>query len=156
MTQDKFTDRSKSLARESTLTAYNVAAVAEAMDTIWSLKGTQAGLQTIQTREGDWKSWDPDVYGVDEAAEGGYIARLKELNRPIVMLSEESERVEINLGGGGEALYCVSDPFDGSWLFKRQLPLWWYTSLAFFKRDFTPVSTATGDVNQNLIAFEIE
>jgi fructose-1,6-bisphosphatase/inositol monophosphatase family enzyme len=93
------------------------------------------------------------VYGVDEATEGGYIARLRALNRPIVMLSEESERVEINLDGGGELLYCVSDPFDGSWLFKRQLPVWWYSSLAFFKKDFTPLSTATGDVNQNLIAF---
>ncbi len=50
-------------------------------------------------------------------------------------------------------MYCVSDPFDGSWLFKRQLPLWWYSSPAFFKHDFTPISTATGDVNQNLIAY---
>ena len=153
MPQDKFADRKDSLAFESELTAFNVAAVAEAMDAVWSLKGTEAGLKTIQTREGDWKSWDPDVYGVDEATEGGYIKRLKELGRPIVMLSEESDRVEINLQTAGEPMYCVSDPFDGSWLFKRQLPLWWYSSLAFFKKDFTPVSTATGDVNQNLIAF---
>ncbi len=156
MGQDTFTARSESLACESSLTTYNVASVAESMDTIHSLKGTRAGLQTIQTRTGDWKSWDPDVYGVDEATEGGYITRLKQLNRPIIMLSEESERVEINLDKSGEPLYCVSDPFDGSWLFKRQLPLWWYTSLAFFKSDFTPASTATGDVNQDLIAFADE
>ena len=153
MSQDKFADRQRSLACDLKLTAYNVAAVAEAMDAVWSLKGTAAGLKTIQTREGDWKSWDPDVYGVDEATEGGYIKRLQQLNQPIVMLSEESDRVEINLDADGETLYAVSDPFDGSWLFKRQLPLWWYTSLAFFRQDFTPASTATGDVNQNLIAF---
>lgn len=153
MPQDKFAQRKASLATESELTAFNVAAVAEAMDSVWSLKGTQAGLQTIQTRQGEWKSWDPDVYGVDEATEGGYIKRLKELGRAIVMLSEESDRVEINLDAGGKPLYCVSDPFDGSWLFKRQLPLWWYSSLALFENDFTPVSTATGDVNENLIAF---
>jgi fructose-1,6-bisphosphatase/inositol monophosphatase family enzyme len=153
MAEDKFAERKQSVGCDSELTAYNVAAVAEAMDSVRSLAGTQAGLKTIQTREGDWKSWDPDVYGVDEATEGGYITRLKELKRPIVMLSEESERVEINLDAGGEPLYCVSDPFDGSWLFKRQLPLWWYSSLAFFSKDFTPVSTATGDVNQDLIAF---
>lgn len=153
MTVDTLAKRINSLGCDCKIASFNVAAVAEAMDTIWSLKGTQAGLETIQTRHGDWKSWDPDVYGVDEATEGGYIARLKELNRPIVMLSEESERVEINLDAKGEQLYCVSDPFDGSWLFKRQLPLWWYTSLAFFKKDFTPVSTATGDVNQRLIAY---
>ncbi|MFH1921509.1 MAG: hypothetical protein ABIP48_16715 [Planctomycetota bacterium] len=153
MTEEKFADRKESLDSDSELTAFNVAAVAEAMDTVASLAGTEAGLKTIQTREGDWKSWDPEVFGVDEATEGGYIKRLKELERPIVMLSEESERVEINLDAGGETLYCVSDPFDGSWLFKRQLPLWWYTSLAFFTQDFTPASTATGDVNQDLIAF---
>lgn len=153
MSDQKFAARKESLARESELTAFNVAAVAEAMDVASSLKGTQAGLRTIQTREGQWKNWDPDVYGVDEATEGGYISRLKELNRPITMLSEESDRVEINPDAEGERLLCVSDPFDGSWLFKRQLPLWWYSSLAFFEQDFTPVSTATGDVNQDLIAF---
>ena len=153
MPDDKFNKRMESLGDMSEFTAYNVAAVAEAMDSVWSLKGTEAGLKTIQTREGDWKSWDPDVYGVDDATEGGYIKRLQELNRPIVMLSEESDRVEINLDRDGDPLYCVSDPFDGSWLFKRQLPLWWYSSLAFFKKDFTPASTATGDVNENLIAF---
>jgi fructose-1,6-bisphosphatase/inositol monophosphatase family enzyme len=153
MTQAAFEERLASMAGESELTAFNVAAVAEALDTVRSLKGTQAGLRTIQTREGEWKSWDPDVYGVDEATEGGYISRLKALGRPIIMLSEESERVEINLDVKGEPLYCVSDPFDGSWLFKRQLPLWWYSSLALFKKDFSPLSTATGDVNENLIAF---
>ncbi len=153
MPEDKFAERKQSLACDSELTAFNVAAVAEAMDSVRSLAGTKAGLETIQTREGDWKSWDPDVYGVDEATEGGYIKRLKELGTPIIMLSEESERVEINLDADGEPMYCVSDPFDGSWLFKRQLPLWWYSSLAFFKEDFAPASTATGDVNQDLIAF---
>jgi len=153
MPEDRFSERKASLECDSELTAFNVAAVAEAMDSVWSLKGTQAGLETIQTREGDWKSWDPDVYGVDEATEGGYIRRLKELGRPVVMLSEESDRVEINLDVAGEPLYSVSDPFDGSWLFKRQLPLWWYSSLAFFTHDFAPLSTATGDVNENLIAF---
>ncbi len=153
MTEDKFAQRKASLASEPELVAFNVAAVAEAMDTVWSLRGTKAGLETIQTRQGDWKSWDPDVYGVDEATEGGYIRRLQELGRPVIMLSEESDRVEINLHAPGEPLYCVSDPFDGSWLFKRRLPLWWYSSLAFFTQDFTPLSTATGDVNENLIAF---
>lgn len=153
MPTDRFLERVRGLDSASELTVFNVAAVAEAMETIQSLKGTDAGLRTIQTRQGDWKSWDPDVYGVDEATEGGYIRRLKQLEQPIIMLSEESERVEINIDVQGQPLYCVSDPFDGSWLFKRQLPLWWYTSLALFTKDFVPVSTATGDVNQNLIAF---
>jgi len=156
MPEDKFTERMQSLASDSELTAFNVAAVAEAMDAVRSLAGTKAGLETIQTREGDWKSWDPDVFGVDEATEGGYIKRLKSRGQPIVMLSEEAERVEINLDADGEQLYCVSDPFDGSWLFKRQLPLWWYSSLAFFRKDFTAASTATGDVNEDLIAFADE
>jgi fructose-1,6-bisphosphatase/inositol monophosphatase family enzyme len=153
MGDDRFAKRLACLEGEAKLTAFNVAAVAEAIDTVHALKGTTAGLQTIQTRQGDWKSWDPDVFGVDEATEGGYIKRLRELQRPIVMLSEESDRVDVNLQVAAEPMYCVSDPFDGSWLFKRQLPLWWYTSLAFFAKDFTPLSTATGDVTQNLIAF---
>jgi len=131
---ENFATRADSVGCESKLTAFNVAAVAEAMDTVQSLKGTSAGLKTIQTREGDWKSWDPDVFGVDEATEGGYLQRAKELGKPIVMLSEETDRVEINLDAGGDPMYCVSDPFDGSWLFKHQLPIWWYSSLAFSTR----------------------
>ncbi len=150
---ENFATRADSVGCESKLTAFNVAAVAEAMDTVQSLKGTSAGLKTIQTREGDWKSWDPDVFGVDEATEGGYLQRAKELGKPIVMLSEETDRVEINLDAGGDPMYCVSDPFDGSWLFKHQLPIWWYSSLAFFNKDFSPICAATGDVNQKLIAF---
>lgn len=150
---DSWTERARSLESQSKITTFNILAVAEAMDTVFGLKGTEAGLRTIRTRKGQWKSWDPNIFGVDEATEGGYIKRLKELHRPIILLSEESERVEINLDVEGELLYCVSDPFDGSWLFNRQLSHWWYSSLACYKKDFTPLSAAISDIHQRLIAF---
>ncbi len=156
MAKDRFRERLARLDEESPLTAFNVAAVAEAMDTVRKLKGGVAGRRTVRKRGGDWKSWDPEVFGVDTLTESGYIKRLTELDRPIILLSEEAERVEINLDRQGDPLYGISDPFDGSWLFKRQLPIWWYTSLALYAHDFTPVSAAAGDVLQNSISYADE
>lgn len=153
MAKDRFQERLTSLSEEAPLTAFNVAAVAEAMDTVKKLRGGSRGRQTVRKREGDWKTWDPEVFGVDTLTESGYIKRLTGLGRPVILLSEEAERVEINLDRPGDPLYGISDPFDGSWLFKRQLPIWWYTSLALYARDFTPVSAAAGDILQNSIAY---
>jgi fructose-1,6-bisphosphatase/inositol monophosphatase family enzyme len=50
-------------------------------------------------------------------------------------------------------MYCVCDPFDGSYLFKRGIPDFWYSSLAFYSEDFTPACCAVGDGVQRKIAF---
>jgi len=69
------------------------------------------------------------------------------------MLSEEAGRKEINVDAPGELLYCVSDPFDGSYLFKHGIPDFWYSTLAFYSADFEPVCCAVGDAVHRRIAF---
>lgn len=135
------------------LTALNLAVVAEALDILEDLQGKESGAMVIQTREGDWKSWDAEVYGVDEAAEGIYIRRLKESSNPVVLLSEEAGKVDLTEGKQGEKLFGISDPFDGSWLYKRGLPFMQYSSLALFDADFNPVTTVTGDVFNKELAY---
>ena len=135
------------------LTALNLAIVAETLDILDDLQGKESGAMIIQTREGDWKSWDADVYGVDEAAEGCYIGRLKECTHPVVLLSEEAGRVDLTEGKQGNKLFGISDPFDGSWLYKRGLPFMQYSSLALFDANFDSVTTVTGDVFNKDLAF---
>ena len=53
-------------------------------------------------------------------------------------------------------LYAVSDPFDGSYLFKRGIPDFWYSSLAFYDADVQPLTCAVGDGVQRKIAFASE
>ena len=114
---DLFARRIERFADEGDLTAFNLAAVAEALDTVAALSEQNIGGETVEERMGEFRSWDPDVFKVDRDAEDGFIRRLEQLGRPIVMLSEEAGRKEINPDAPGEMLYCVSDPFDGSYLF---------------------------------------
>ena len=71
----------------------------------------------------------------------------------MVFLSEEAGRVEIPEGAQNPKLYVVSDPFDGSYLFKRGIPDFWYSSLAFYGADFSPLSCSVGDGVRRKIAF---
>ena len=153
---DVFRRRLERFADEGELTAFNLAAVAEALDTVAALSEQNVGAETVERRMGEFRSWDPDVFRVDRDAEDGFIRRLEQLGRPVVMLSEEAGRKEINAGSPGETLYCVSDPFDGSYLFKRGIPDFWYSSLAFYGADFAPLCCAVGDAVHRRIAFADE
>ena len=135
------------------LTALNLAIVAEVLDILQDLQGKASGSMIISTRTGEYKSWDAEVYGVDEAAEGAYIKRLKESAFPVVLLSEEAGKVDLTGNKKGKKLFGISDPFDGSWLYKRGLPFMQYSSLALYDADFNPVSTVTGDVFNKDLAF---
>jgi fructose-1,6-bisphosphatase/inositol monophosphatase family enzyme len=146
-----FRKRQENFQREGQPLAFNLAAVAEALDTITELREQNIGGETVERRLGEYKSWDPEVFKVDKDTENGFRRRLEERGEPVVLLSEEAGRVEI--GRGQPAYYVVADPFDGSWLFKRGIPDFWYSSLAFFDPEFNPVSCAVSDAVQCTVAF---
>ena len=153
---DIFEEMRASLSTEGELTAFNLAAVAEALEIIAELNEQNVGGEIVEERIGEFKSWDPEIFKVDRDVENRYIERLQERGEPVVMLSEEVGRKEINPGAQGTLMYCVSDPFDGSYLFKRGIPDFWYSTLAFYNDDFTPASCAVGDAVQRKIAFANE
>ena len=156
MKNGKFYERLKSFREEGELTAFNLACVAEALDIVSDLKEKNVGGETVEKRLGEFKSWDPEVFKVDKDAENSYRARLEERGGPAVLLSEEVERLEINPRAKGDLLYAVCDPFDGSYLFKRGIPDFWYSSLAFFGSDTKPRTCAVGDAVNRVIAFANE
>ncbi len=118
--------------------SFNLAAVCEALEMIEKMREENIGGETVEKRIGEYKEWDPEIFKVDKDTENAYRRRLKEWGGPIVMLSEEVGRLEINPGAKGEPLYAVCDPFDGSYLFKREIPDFWYTSLALYGKDREP------------------
>jgi len=151
MTDDLFNVRRENARHNGEPLAFNLAAVAEALDTIAELREQNIGGETVQKRVGEYKSWDPEIFKVDKDTEDGFRRRLEERGEPVVLLSEEVGRVAI--GEGAPAHFVVADPFDGSWLFKRGIPDFWYSSLSFFDTEFTPVSCAVGDAVARNIAF---
>ena len=153
MDDAKFKVRQNLFQQYGELIAFNLAAVAEALDTIKTLADENVGGETVEQRIGEYKDWDPEVFKVDKDTEDGYIQRLTERGNPVVMLSEEIERVDINKDAEGELQYVVSDPFDGSYLFKRGIPDFWYSSMAMYDKNLDPQCCAVGDAVQRKIAF---
>jgi len=145
MGEDLFAARKANFSSEGDLSAFNLACVAEALDTIKKLSDENTGGETVEQRIGEYKSWDPDIYKVDKDTENGFVARLKATGEKIVLLSEEAGRVDINAEAGGAVRYAVADPFDGSFLFKHGIPDFWYSSLSLFDADFNAVTCAVGD-----------
>ena len=153
MGDELFSVRRKKWSSDGELMSFNLACVAEGLDTVQSLSDQNIGWEEVEKREGEYESWDPDILKVDIDAENGYFKRLESRGHPITFLSEEAGRVEINENAAGGMLYAVCDPFDGSYLFKHGIPDFWYSSMALYNPDFTPASCAVGDCTERKIAF---
>ena len=151
MNDSLFAKRRENFQDRGETTAFALAAVAEALDTITELREQNIGGETVEQRLGEYKSWDPEIFKVDKDTEDGFRKRLEQRGEPVVLLSEEVGRLVI--GRGEPAYYVVADPFDGSWLFKRGIPDFWYSSLSFFDPEFKPVCCAVGDAVARKIAF---
>jgi len=137
MQDEIFARRLKNWKSEGKLTAFNLACVAEALDTVKQLSDQNIGGETVEKRLGEYKSWDPDILKVDKDVENGYWKRLEELGTPFTFLSEEVGEVEINPEEKAEKHFVVCDPFDGSYLLK-------------------PLCCAVGDCFPRVIAFANE
>ena len=156
MGDELFAQRRQNWADEGDLTAFNLAVVAEGLDAVKAMSDQNVGWEQVEERLGEYKSWDPDILKVDKDTENGYFKRLEDRGTPIVFLSEEAGRVDINLDKPGEKLYAVCDPFDGSYLFKHGIPDFWYSSLAIYDEDFNAMSCAVGDCVPRKIGFANE
>ena len=156
MSDELFAQRMANWAGEGKLTAFNLACVAEGLDTVKAMSDQNIGWEVVEERLGEYKSWDPDILKVDKDAENGYFKRLDALGTPFVFLSEEAGHVDINLDNPGEKRHVVCDPFDGSYLFKHGIPDFWYSSLSFYDESFNAQSCAVGDCVARKIGFANE
>jgi len=138
-------------------TAFGLECIVEAMALINDLGGR--GREVISTqREGEYRYWDPETLRVDKAAEDLFIRKLEDQGVRGVFLSEEAGRLELagSEDGPDEAIYFVSDPFDGSLLYKRRIPAFWYTLLAIYGMDGRPRCAAVGDCIEWIVDFANE
>ncbi len=156
MNDKLFTTRMRNWSAEGELTSFNLACVAEALDTVKELSDQNTGWEVVEKRLGEYKSWDPDIIKADKDTENGYWKRLDDRGNPFTFLSEEAGTVEINQQAAGDKYFVVCDPFDGSYLFKHGIPAFWYSSLALYSADLKPICCAVGDCYPRVIAFANE
>ena len=102
-----------------------------------------AGQRVVAGREAGYRSWDPEVIGVDTATERAIVAVLKRHGVHGTLLSEEAGDKELTARTGvpstaTDPVYVIMDPFDGSLLYRRGIQAHWFTALAIYGRDGTP------------------
>lgn len=135
--------------------AFALATVQGSIEEINGLK--EEGRRLVATRDGDYRNWDPDVLKVDEAAEGYIFDCLKRFSEiksdsfTARVISEEAG--ERSFGSGGEKVVIISDPFDGSLLYKNNLGAFYFTTLAVYDAAGNHLATAIGDCVNRRVDF---
>jgi fructose-1,6-bisphosphatase/inositol monophosphatase family enzyme len=151
-----FAARYKLYADYGEWAGFALATVVGSMQQIAALK-TEEGTRIVATRDGDYRNWDPDVLAVDNVAEGYIFQRVEQFGRlrsggfRATVLSEEAGQRQFDFGG--PSIYIVSDPFDGSLLYKNDLGAFYFTTVAVFDEQGSHLATAIGDLVNGRVDF---
>ena len=98
------------------------------------------GQRVVAGRAEGYRPFDPEVIGVDTAAEGAAVTALRRAGIHGTLLSEEAGERPLprpRTGACPEPVYVVMDPFDGSMLYRRGIRALWYTGLGLWGLDGT-------------------
>lgn len=156
MQQERWEKRLRTYSEFGEWGGFVLATVQGSIEEINGLKQAE-GSKLVATREGSYRNWDPDVLGVDEAAEGYIFEALKRFGKiksggfKAQILSEEAGTRTVDFGGAPVIL--VSDPFDGSLLYKNDLGAFYYTTVAVYDAEGNHLATAVGDCVNNRVDF---
>lgn len=99
------------------------------------------GQRVVAGRAEGYRPFDPEVIGVDTAAERAAVLALRRAGIHGTLLSEEAGERPLprpRAGAGLEPVYVVMDPFDGSMLYRRGIRALWYTAIGLWGLDATP------------------
>jgi fructose-1,6-bisphosphatase/inositol monophosphatase family enzyme len=98
------------------------------------------GRRVVAGRADGYRPFDPEVIGVDAAAEDAAVTALRRVGIHGTLLSEEAGERPLarpRTGARPEPVYVVMDPFDGSMLYRRGIGAMWYTGLGLWGLDGT-------------------
>jgi len=137
---------------------FGIETVREAILKIRSLAGQ--ATEVVERRAEGYREFDPEVIRVDKVAEELVVERLRASGMRATLLSEEAGRLEIAPAKASSAFpepaYVICDPFDGSYLYRRQIPTFWFTSLSIYSQQGEPLASVVGDVINGEIDFANE
>ncbi len=134
-------DRARRSPRTFPWRAVVLASLGAAHRTVKRLRPA-AGQRVIAGRAAGYRSWDPEVIGIDTAAERAVVAALGQNGIRGTLLSEEAGTRRLAARSASrlsapEPVYVVMDPFDGSLLYRRGIHAHWFTALGIFGMDET-------------------
>ena len=106
------------------------------------------GQRVVAGRAEGYRPFDPEVIGVDTAAERAAVLALRRAGIHGTLHSEEAGERPLprpRAGAGLEPVYVVMDPFDGSMLYRRGIRALWYTAIGLWGLDATPRAAGVVD-----------
>jgi len=117
-----------------------------------SLQGK--GSEVIEHRVNGYREIDPDIIGLDRLIEDIILEELENTRTWCIIQSEEAGRIEIGSSEKNDLtpLYFFCDPIDGSSLYRRQIPAFWYTAFSIWLNPQTPITAVVA----NLVTGQIE
>jgi fructose-1,6-bisphosphatase/inositol monophosphatase family enzyme len=110
--------------------------------------GPRRGQRVVAGRVEGYRPFDPEVIGVDTAAEKAAVAALRRAGIHGTLLSEEAGEQPLprqRRGAALEPVYVVMDPFDGSMLYRRGIRAMWYTGIGLWTLDGAPQAAGLVD-----------
>jgi fructose-1,6-bisphosphatase/inositol monophosphatase family enzyme len=110
----------------------------------------RSGQRVVAGREAGYRSWDPEVIGVDTAAERAIIVALRQGGVRGTVISEEAGKITLGKRRGGsdaqgDLVYVIQDPFDGSLLYRRDIRAHWFSAVGIYGLDETPRAAGVVD-----------
>mgnify|MGYP000120723543 CR=1 FL=1 len=126
----------------------------------------KSGAEVVETRDsstGSYRYWDTETLRIDKEIEEFYIDQLAENGIDAIVLSEEVGSYKVEPKTAPEIsldrpVFFVSDPFDGSLLYKRNIPAFWFSALAVYTRPekveiAEPLTAAVIDLSSRMIYY---
>ncbi len=137
-------------------TEFGLTVIRESIELVNSL-GSK-GTRVVDVRTGEYRHWDPETLKVDKEVEDFFIKKIKEKGIYGTFLSEEAGKLDLERSKScpeklDEKVYFISDPFDGSLLYKRNISAFWYTTLAVYSEDDSVKTAIVGDCAGRSIDF---
>ena len=144
------------IAKFEPWTKFGLGVISESIELVASLGST--GKRVVDVRTGEYRYWDPETLKVDKEVENFFLTKIKEKGIYGTFLSEEAGKINLEKSKScpenlDEKIYFISDPFDGSLLYKRNIPAFWFTTLAIYSSDYQIKTAIVGDCSAKTIDF---
>jgi len=137
---------------------FAVGTLARVVEEVRSLEG--GGWEVVERRAPGFREDDPEIIRVDKVAEAIILNAIEEAGIEAIVLSEEAGRVCIKPSQPSskfpEPVYVVVDPFDGSMLYRRRIPAFWYSSLSVYSLEGSSLCAAVVNILNGEVDFANE
>lgn len=153
-------DNKRSFESFGLWTGFCLRTIRKSVETAQGLAVGGAEVAEMRAANLGYKADDLEILAIDKLTEKVILGEVKNAKIKARVLSEEKGKAEINAAVakpyGGKEVYIIVDPFDGSRLYQRHIPAFWYTAMAVYTLNGKPLASVVADINNETVDFADE